>query len=241
MLLCLTLVAGPIVSPVHAGSYGYLREDNPFVEAMLRMMEVFGFIDRDRLPLGVPYLPSPGFNNPAFSSPMLAGTFAANPMASGLPGLGGGPLTGLGGLPAPGGMAGAYPLAGGMPMPGTFATPVPGAFPGIAGFPGSGYPPGLTAAPWQDAPGNRGSRQPGLLDGIWETGKGAVVIIRGDAARLYVSRDTYQDFVIRYDHDHFWWQPRDGSKFRRYRYEMREGRMVLADKNNNLLLLRRRR
>jgi hypothetical protein len=70
---------------------------------------------------------------------------------------------------------------------------------------------------------------------------GDVVIIRADAARLYVSRDQHQDYLIRYDDTHFWWRPRDGSKFERYRYEMREGRMVLADQNGNLLLLRRRR
>jgi hypothetical protein len=270
----LLLAIGLLVQPVTATAAGAYADDNPFVEAMLRMMELFGFIDRDRLPLGVPYLPATGY-----------GSFPGGNAMGGIGGLGGNPVTGFGGMPGLGGMPGGYPLGGiggmpgfagnpvtglgavpgmaaGYPMPGLGGVPglggmggVPG-LGGIGGMPGLGGMGGLPGNPWQGgmpfggpaqggwAPDGRGNQPPakiGLLDGIWETNKGAVVIIKADAARLYVAQDRYQDFIIRYDHDHFWWQPRDGSKFRRYRYEMREGRMILADKDNNLLLLRRRR
>jgi len=251
LLFAIVLVSWPMSS----AGYGYPNEDNPFVEAMLRMMEVFGFIDRDRLPLGVPFLPATGYGSPW--NPGLGGLTGTYPM-TGLPGLGGGPMSGLGTVPGVAGMTSGYPLAGAMGgLPGLGGNPMSG----FGGVPGAGGQPRFSDAPWgstnpwqsgmpfaSGGPPGQHSRwtdgpapKIGLLDGIWETNKGGVVIIKADAARLYVSRDRYQDFIIRYDHNHFWWQPRDGSKFRRYRYEMREGRMILADDKNNLLLLRRRR
>ena len=77
--LCALLCLG---QPAHAySSYG---DDNPFVEAMLRMMELFGLINRARLPLGVPYAPGYG--------------------TSTIPGLGG--LSGIGAYSALGGLPG---------------------------------------------------------------------------------------------------------------------------------------
>ena len=196
-------------------------EDSPLVDGMVRMMENLGFVDRDRLSPGAPYLPDAGATNPFPSA----------------------------GLPGTGAMPGGFPMAGLGVTPGT-AMPNP-----LTGMPGGGLP-GATGAwpggPWMNpSPGNTvgppwtggatAAPVPGLLDGIWETNKGGVVIIRADAARLYLARDQYQDYLIRYDDRHFWWRPRDGSKFKRYRYEMREGRMILADAQGNLLLLRRRR
>lgn len=187
---------------------------------MVRMMEEWGFIDRDRPSHGVPYLPNAAATNPFPSA----------------------------GLPGAGGLPGGFPMTGPGMMPGT---PMPNP---LTGMPGGGLP-GTTGA-WPGAswlnplPGNTGSSPwsgsaatpvPGLLDGIWETNKGGVVIIRADAARLYLTQEQYQDYLIRYDDKHFWWRPRDGSKFKRYRYEMREGRMILADPEGSVLLLRRRR
>lgn len=249
-LRTLLLAACLVSSTPTVTAYGYFEDDNPFVEAMLRMMEVFGFIDRDRLPMGVPFLPATGLGsgwNPGWAGMGGLGAVPGAYSLGGMPGLGGGPMTGWSALPGVGGAAG-LPGLGGGPLSGLGG--MPGSIPWNAagGQPWSGNPPWGSSAPWQAGPPGRQAARPGagasrigLLDGIWETNKGAVVIIKADAARLYVSRDRYQDFIIRYDHDHFWWQPRDGSKFRRYRYEMREGRMILADKDNNLLLMRRRR
>jgi hypothetical protein len=194
--------------------------DNAVVDGMLRLMENFGFIDHDNLPLGVPYLPSAS---------------AVSPLGwSGLPGSATPMMPGSGQFP------GTAPL-GAMGFPGS---------PGL-GQPGGGWP----GAPWANAPpganqfvpqgygwpGTAAAPVAGLLDGIWELNRGGIVVIRADAARLYVSRDRFQDYLIRYDDSHFWWRPRDGSQFERYRYRMEEGRMVLADREGNLLLLRRRR
>jgi hypothetical protein len=149
---------------------------------------------------------------------------------------------GMSGIPGTGGFA--TPWASPSPM-----SPITGAMPGLGsggpwqGIPwANGVPGGSQGIPWSGQWGGQQS-QPvaGLLDGIWELNRGGLIVIRADTARLYLSRDQYQDYLVRYDDTHFWWRPRDGSKFERYRYEMREGRMVLADDDGNLLLLRRRR
>jgi hypothetical protein len=206
-----------------------MANDSPVVEGMLRMMETFGFIDRDRLPMGVPYLPSAsGQYNP----------FANLPGTSGM--MSGAPMSGMTMIPG-GGMPG--PMGGGMPGP--MAGPMAGQMspfnPGMGSWPGVPWAQGATN-PGAGVPWSPGGNTPaaGLLDGIWELNTGHVAIIRADSARLYVARDQYQDYLIRYDDSHFWWRPRDGSKFERYRYEMREGRMVLANQDGRLLLLRRR-
>ena len=198
--LCGVLLAG-VPQPSNA-LYG---DDNPFVEAMLRMMEIFGLINRGSLPLGVPYLPSYG--------------------QSMMPGLGG--MSGLGGMP------GVSPLYGMGGMPGMWQVPgggwptnaLPGQFPGMI----SGrYGQTVNAA------------VSGYLDGIWDLTNGGIVIIKRQAARLYVARDRYQDFTIGYDRQYFWWTPRGGNTTTHYRYQMRDGRMVLRDNDGQVLLMRRR-
>jgi len=205
-----------------ASGYSLYQEDNPFVEAMLRMMEIFGLIDRDRLALSSPYLP--GY------SPMGLSAFG------GMPGLGGYPgLTGVPGLSPWSGLGG-YPGMTGLP--------------GLGGYPGMGQMPG--APGWPGGPsgnwinpqsyGLRGdATQSGYLDGIWELNNGSIVIIKRNAARLYVERDRHQDFTIGYDQLRFWWTPRGGNTTTTYRYQMRDGRMILRDTGNKLLLMRRRR
>jgi hypothetical protein len=198
--------------------------DSAVVQGMLRLMENFGFVDRNNLPMGVPYLPS---------------ATAASPLGfSGIPGTAG---TGMPGLTPFSGTTPFGPLAGsGLP---------------VYSAPGAGWPGVPWANAWPDTgpgvpqghrqgfgwPGAPGQPVAGLLDGIWELHRGGIVVIRADAARLYVSPDRFQDYLVRYDDKHFWWRPRDGSQFERYRYRMEEGRMVLADKDGNLLMLRRRR
>jgi hypothetical protein len=205
-LRALALCAGLVVlAPTHA--YNGYAEDNPLVEAMLRMMEIFGIIDRGSLGYGVPFSPAYGYGQ------------------GGLPGLGGY------------GMPGATPFA---PWSGA------GAVPGLGAFPGGGFP----GYPGGGVPGPGGQRSPygygqgpvrGPLDGAWELSNGAVVIIRGNAARLHVSRQRYQDYRIGYDRESLWWAPAGGGPPTRYRYRVHSGRMVLGNSDGEVLLMRRRR
>lgn len=190
-------------------------DDNPFVEAMLRMMEVFGLIDRSRLPLGVPYLPS----------------------------YGGAPMGGIGGLPGLGGMPGmSSPWSmGGMPgmtpMPGMGTMPGMGSIPGGMG-PGGGLPAYLATQGWYGQGGSAASS--GYMDGIWELTNGSFVVIKRHVARLHLDDDRFQDFTIGYDRQYFWWTPRNGNTTSHYRYQMRDGRMILRDNQGKVLLMRRR-
>ena len=185
-----------------------------------------GLIDRSRLPLGVPYLPSYGSPLSPGLGGMLPGT-ALGPAAAGVPGLS--PLGGFGGIPGMsplagiGGYPGMYGMPGTMAWPNTYP-PSPGAWTGGA-WPGHGN--GIAGSAY--------------LDGAWELSNGGVVIIEGQRARLYLTRDKYQDFRIAYDRDTLAWGPLRGGSSSRYRYQMRDNRMVLQDDEGRYLLLRRRR
>ena len=222
-------------------SYGY-GEDNPFVEAMLRMMEIFGLIDRDRLPLGVPYMPG-------YGQQLLPGL-------GGLGGLGGypglSPLYGLGGAPGLSSLSGFGGVPGLSPLPGLGGVPGVPAVPGTGGFPGAGNVPYAGAWPGPGGlPGGWSNLTPygaGLtnqastyLNGVWELQNGSFVIIQGNVARLYLSRTQYQDFAVYYDRQNLWWRPQRGGTTSRYRYRTRDGRMVLRDHEGNMLLMRQRR
>ncbi len=246
LLLCCALALSP-----NASAYSVYGEENPFVEAMLRMMEIFGLINRDRLPLSVPYLPGYG------GLGGLAGTSGLSPLSGlgGVPGyssLGGfggvpglSPLSGFGGVPGMspfaglGGVPGVSTLPGLSTVPGYGMAPGMGAWPG-APIPGIGVPPGNWAGPGYYG-GGPAAHQSTALDGIWELDNGGMAIIRGNAARLYLSREQYQDFSIGYDRAYLWWQPRRGGSPSRYRYQIREGRMILQDEEGKVLFMRRRR
>ena len=185
------------------------------------MMEIFGLIDRSALPSYAPYLYG-------YGGQLGVGSF---------PGIS--PWSGFGGVP------GMSPVPGMGGVPGMSSMPGAGGFPGAAPWPGSGLP------AMGGAPGNSGGfpaygqwvtpEHRGPLDGVWELEKGGFVVIRGKAARLYLDREKYQDFDIGYDRQYLRWAPRAGGKSSRYLYQVREGRMILADEDGNLLLLRRRR
>lgn len=204
-LLCCALgLGGP--APAWSG-YG---DENPFVEAMLRMMEVFGLINRANSALNTPYIPG------------YVGALA--------PGMGT-----LGGYPAMAGMPGMSPMSpmgawGGMPGG------IPGSMPGLGQFPGGGMPnlPGN----WY-APGGT-TTTAADLDGIWELTNGGVAMIKGRKARLFLTKERFQDFTITYDGRHFSWSPLGGNTTTHYRYQMRDGRMVLRDNEGKTLLMRRR-
>lgn len=198
------------------------------------MMEIFGLIHRNRLPLGVPYMPS--------YSPLLT---------PGLGGLGGypgmSPMSGLGGFPGMSPMSGLGGVPGMSPMYGLGGVPGMGTMPGAGGWPGGGFP-GAGGIPgnWVDSGrygygSGQGNQAAAGLDGIWELENGGFVIIQGSVARLYISRERYQDFAVRYDRQYLWWRPREGGAPSRYLYQTREGRMILRDEEGNMLLLRRRR
>ncbi|MGB5466318.1 MAG: hypothetical protein WBM84_09575 [Sedimenticolaceae bacterium] len=196
-----------IPAPVEA----IYADDNPFVEAMLRMMEIFGLIDRSRLPHGVPYLPGYG--------------------QSWAPGMDG--ISGYTGIGPPMGLSSIYGAGG---------WPGPGQMPGPAGWPPAGFAgaPGAWGHPGRFAP-RSGSVPSGYLDGAWELDKGGFVIIKGNIARLFVSPERSQDFTIGYDRYRLWWRPRGTHSTSHYRYQVRDGRMIMQDSEGRMLLLRRRR
>ena len=190
--LCCALYLAP-----PAQAYTSYAGDNPFIEAMVRMMEVMGLIDRGPVTLGVPYMPGAGG----------PGVWGGHPGMGPYPGIAGWPG---GGMP---GMTG-WPNSGIAGLPG---------FPGGSGF---RYGPDRTAV--------------ADLDGLWELSNGGFAIIKGQAARLYLTRERYQDFLVGYDGRHFWWSPRGSNVSTRYRYQMRDGRMILRDNDGKVLLMRRR-
>lgn len=112
----------------------------------------------------------------------------------------------------------------------------------MPGMTGGGFPRaiGNPAGPNGYA-GGSAPHSAALLDGAWELDKGGFVVIRGGAARLYLTREKYQDFSIGYDRQYLWWSPQRGGSPSRYRYQMSDGRMILSDEDGKLLLLRRRR
>ncbi len=207
-----------LTQPAAATAYVPTSSGNALVEAMLRMMELFGLIDRDHLALGSTFLPGYG----------------------GLLGYGGLPTGAMGGIPGYPGMAG----LGGWPGMGANPMMAPGMMqPGMI-QPGMMQPgmiqPGKN--PWtgqQNPFGYPSSATQGALDGTWVLNKRGIAIIRGSFARLYLSREHYQDFEIRYDQRHLWLTPRRGGSASRYQYRMHKGRMIVRDDEGNYLLLRR--
>lgn len=208
--LCVALCATPAM-PLQA-AYG---DDNPFVEAMLRMMEVMGLIDRGSLPLGVPYLPG-------YSPTMMSG-MGGYPMMG--PGMAPGMSPGMGMVP---GMSPMSPWSG------------MGQFPGTSMWQGGGLP-NASGMPFNGWTGRQNTVvAPENLDGAWELTNGSFVLIKGRKARLYVSKEKHQDFTIGYDRQTLWWTPKGGNTTSHYRYQERDGRMVLRDNKGKTLLLRRR-
>ena len=204
-----------LTQPAMAAAYVPTSSGNAFVEAMLRMMELFGLIDRDHLALGSTFLPGYGG--------LPGGAMSGIPGVSAYPG-----MAGLGGWPGMGGL-------GGWPGMGTNPMMAPGMLqPGMHPLAGQqmpfGYPSSYPSLPRQ-----------GVLDGTWILNKRGIAIIRGAFARLYLSREHYQDFNIRYDQRHLWLIPRRGGNASRYQYRMHKGRMIVRDDEGNYLLLRRTR
>jgi hypothetical protein len=114
------------------------------------------------------------------------------------------------------------------------------------------------AAPWANNPWQPawGGAQPGfpgtspadgryaylmrMLQGSWETNNGGLLLIKGNLARLYVSRDRYQDLEITVDRVHLWMRPAGSTQTAdRYEHRIFDRRIVLRDRAGKVLLLRR--
>lgn len=79
-----------------------------------------------------------------------------------------------------------------------------------------------------------------ILQGSWETHSGGLLLVKGNLARLYLSRDRYQDLEITADQHYVWMRPA-GTRQRPDRYEHRifDRRVILRDENERVLILRR--
>lgn len=77
------------------------------------------------------------------------------------------------------------------------------------------------------------------LEGAWQAENGAVLVVRQGLARLYVSRDRYQDFYVKLQGKLLLLREAKGGRVQHYDYAMQGGRLVLLDRDGNLILFRR--
>lgn len=144
-----------------------------------------------------------------------------------------------------------YPGLGypGLGYPGLF----PGAMPGAGWFgtnpwnapawgtPGTprpyGSPPAYPNSPYSQINAALLRR----LQGSWETDTGGLLIVEGRLARLYLSRDRYQDIELGLDHHYLWIRPAGDAAAPAERYEHRifDKRIILRNADGGVLLLRR--
>ncbi|RMG37634.1 MAG: hypothetical protein D6720_02820 [Gammaproteobacteria bacterium] len=130
------------------------------------------------------------------------------------------------------------------PLPVPAYSPFAPSYPWTASVPG--WPPAVPfgtgiypATPWPPTapypPGNILSK----LEGAWETSNGGLLLVRDSLARLYVSRDEYQDLYLRADPRYLWLQPVGSQVPTRYEHHIYKDRIVLRDARGNSLVLRR--
>ncbi len=136
-----------------------------------------------------------------------------------------------------------YPQIQALPIPGypPFASGLPWApsFPGLPpNLPYGASPYGST--PWPPpAPYAGGGNILSRLQGAWESSNGSLLLVRNNMARLYVSRDQYQDLYITAGPRYLWLRPVRGQSPTRYEHHIYRDRMVLRDGRGNSLVLRR--
>ena len=130
-------------------------------------------------------------------------------------------------------------------------TGVPWATPGMLGpaqtgafwpsgspfYPPQGYSPYYRPSPYQRINANL-LRD---LQGSWETNNGGLLIVDGHLARLYLSRDQYQDLELTLNNQFLWVRPVGNRQGYAERYEHRifDKRVILRDDQGRTLLLRR--
>ncbi len=104
---------------------------------------------------------------------------------------------------------------------------------------------GTYGAPWGGAPtwppaGGRGVFE--LLQGAWQSDNGGLLLVKDNLARLYLSRDRYQDLYLHADARYLWLRPAGTSgRTVRYAYRVHDDRIELYDRWGNSLILRRYR
>lgn len=104
------------------------------------------------------------------------------------------------------------------------------------------YPPGGTlAAPYAGAPAynQRNANLLRLLQGSWETNNGGLLLVKGQLARLYLSRDRFQDLELTVDQHYVWMRPAGTGQTRRYEHRIFDKRVILRDEEGKVLLLQR--
>ena len=141
----------------------------------------------------------------------------------------------------------------------SLATPgAPGWPPGTApwgGYPGAatpwaqppwgsaGWPPTANVSPGYSQPGPTGGRYSyllRLLQGEWETHNGGLLLVKGNLARLYVSRDRHHNLEITVDPHYLWMKPAGSTQAPdRYEHRIFDRRIILRDEAGKVLLLRR--
>lgn len=151
--------------------------------------------------------------------------------------------------PFPGGFPWAPSLPGWPPTPPYGASPFSGipwmSLPASGATPYGAAPLASGAIPYGSTPWTppvshyRGGNILNKLQGAWETDKGGLLLVRGNMARLYVSREEHQDLYITADPRYLLLQPVGSQSPTRYEYHLYGDRLVLRDGRGNRLVLRR--
>ncbi len=185
--------------------------NNPFIEAMRAMMRMMGMLNDDPHPWLDPFTPMPAMPRwPA--SPMNSG--GISPYGTMMPGM-------MPGMPLNG--VGQYYQQGRnwmrQPMQQDTWDGLEQTLPGAS--------PRLTEEK-TDTP-----------EGKWRGSNGEWLIIARGMFRLYISRDRYVEGDVRFVDRWISFRNDDNLTVKTYEYAVRDGRMILKDEDNNLLLFKR--
>jgi hypothetical protein len=107
------------------------------------------------------------------------------------------------------------------------AQQVPGTTTGQQPLSGTATPQAIYSPPLQSS-----------LDGIWQGRNGEIVLVMYGHFRIYADSDHFRDGLYQIDEE--WltlYDPQTGSR-KSFEYALSEGRMVLRDENDQLLLYR---
>lgn len=134
-----------------------------------------------------------------------------------------------------------------------YAQPYPQPYPPAyaPGYPPSYAPGYYPPPPSPEAPPTAGQAAPEVdpaiptgtplqqLQGSWQTESGELLLVKGKYARLYRSRDAFQDLQLRIDGPYLWIGPVKQSRSKQYAYRIQSDSLLLRDAQNNTLEFRR--